>query len=146
MITMLPLLACLVAMMALALLLTCCNGTATTTTRVQHTTASRFRYANANAILGERTVAAAAETKKAIRVTYVETGFIEQHLDHFRLNDPRTFQQRYFSSDRYVRHRQEQQQQDPTSTSTSSNTRMTVYAFLCVGGEGPVISIVSGAK
>ena len=52
----------------------------------------------------------------------VQVGYIQQSLDHFRLEDDREFQQRYFYTDRYVNHQAERQ-----------------YAFLCVGGEGPAL-------
>lgn len=54
--------------------------------------------------------------------------YIEQHLDHFPMTDNETkatFKQRYFYSDRY--------------TSNISRANAPVYAFLCVGGEGPSI-------
>mmetsp|Transcript_8248 Transcript_8248/g.18591 ORF Transcript_8248/g.18591 Transcript_8248/m.18591 type:complete len:596 (-) Transcript_8248:134-1921(-) len=55
----------------------------------------------------------------------VQTKWIEQPLDHFRLSDGRSFSQRYFVSHRHVR---------PTPSASSST-----YAFLCVGGEGPAL-------
>lgn len=51
--------------------------------------------------------------------------FFTQRLDHFNGRDERTFQQRYFYSDRYV-------SEDNATTSTKPS-----LAFLCVGGEGP---------
>jgi hypothetical protein len=53
----------------------------------------------------------------------VREAYLTQSLDHFRLEDPRTYQQRYFTSDRYV---------------NAKATRE--YAFLCVGGEGPALT------
>jgi len=56
----------------------------------------------------------------------VQTLFFTQRLDHFRGSDARTFDQRYFYSDRYVRR--------------SSNRRNKEIALVCVGGEGPALT------
>ena len=89
--------------------------------------------------------------------TDVQTLYMEQHLDHFRLEDSRTFQQRYFYSDRFVllptanptssssshRNHQHNTKSDTTTTTTTSkrsnNHNIISYAFLCVGGEGPAL-------
>lgn len=57
----------------------------------------------------------------------VQELFFVQRLDHFR-SDPRTFQQRYFYSDRYV--------QKITNDTLSPKPSL---ALLCVGGEGPYL-------
>ena len=52
--------------------------------------------------------------------------YLEQQLDHFRKTDNEanaTFKQRYFYSDRFA--------------GNISRANAPVYAFLCVGGEGP---------
>eukprot|EP00977_Amphora_coffeiformis_P011586 scaffold2782_cov182-Amphora_coffeaeformis.AAC.16 len=53
----------------------------------------------------------------------VQAFYIDQSLDHFRLEDERQFKQRYFYTDRYV---------NPKASRE--------YVFLCVGGEGPALS------
>lgn len=71
-----------------------------------------------------------------LRETYVDHDYIDEEiyqdvkeetirqiLDHFRLEDERTFHQRYFYTDRYV---------NPAAARE--------YAFLCVGGEGPALT------
>ena len=57
----------------------------------------------------------------------VQTFSFQQTLDHTDVNS-KTFQQRYFYTDRYV-HKE--------SSSFSSSTPRESAAFLCVGGEGP---------
>ena len=53
----------------------------------------------------------------------VQVHYLKQSLDHFRLEDERQFEQRYFYTDRYV---------NPQATRE--------YVFLCVGGEGPALT------
>jgi thymus-specific serine protease len=57
----------------------------------------------------------------------IEVAFLEQQLDHYNpyWNESvrASLRQRYFYSNRYV----------------SKNTSLPVYAFLCVGGEGPAL-------
>jgi thymus-specific serine protease len=57
----------------------------------------------------------------------IEEAYFEQQLDHYNHNWNESFhaslRQRYFYSDRYV----------------SKNKSLPVYAFLCVGGEGPAL-------
>ena len=60
---------------------------------------------------------------------HVQTLYFPQRLDHFRLSDGRTFDQRYFYSNRFVH---------PTANHNHPNNgTVRNYAFLCVGGEGP---------
>jgi thymus-specific serine protease len=76
----------------------------------------------------------------------VQELYTQQSLDHFRLQDDRTFSQRYFYTDRFVRRgvshhncsngneqvqRQQRRQQ--------KQHKQKEFAFLCVGGEGPAL-------
>ena len=62
----------------------------------------------------------------------VQELFLEQRLDHFHAEDSRRFSQRFFYTDRFVRH------QDNDSGRGLSPPRE--VAFLCVGGEGPALN------
>ena len=61
----------------------------------------------------------------------VQEWHIPQQLDHFRLGDTRSFLQRYFSSNRYVRNFAE------PNHALNQDAQPASFAFLCVGGEGP---------
>lgn len=72
----------------------------------------------------------------------VQELYMQQSLDHFRLQDDRTFSQRYFYTDRFVfphnnnnnpckNENDQQEQQD------QQQQQHPEFAFLCVGGEGP---------
>ena len=61
----------------------------------------------------------------------VQEWHIPQQLDHFRLGDTRSFLQRYFSSNRYVRNFAK------PNHALDQDAQPTSFAFLCVGGEGP---------
>jgi Serine carboxypeptidase S28 len=56
----------------------------------------------------------------------VQERYLTQRLNHFAPSQGRTYQQRYFYSDRHVDHNNQTHQQQ--------------YAFLCVGGEGPPLT------
>lgn len=60
---------------------------------------------------------------KVVATDDVVEAYFKQRLDHFRPTDTRTYQQRYFYSDRFVRNNGSKQK----------------IAFLCVGGEGPAL-------
>jgi pimeloyl-ACP methyl ester carboxylesterase len=60
----------------------------------------------------------------------VQELYLTQSLDHFRLEDARTYPQRYFYTNRYVR----------TNNEYVNATSRREYAFLCVGGEGPALT------
>eukprot|EP00565_Helicotheca_tamesis_P003372 CAMPEP_0185729156 /NCGR_PEP_ID=MMETSP1171-20130828/4497_1 /TAXON_ID=374046 /ORGANISM="Helicotheca tamensis, Strain CCMP826" /LENGTH=564 /DNA_ID=CAMNT_0028397933 /DNA_START=242 /DNA_END=1936 /DNA_ORIENTATION=+ len=66
----------------------------------------------------------------------VQELYMTQTLNHFDDEEKRTFEQRFFYSDRYVQ---------PSSSSTmfrgaKEKEDAKTYAFLCVGGEGPAMT------
>jgi pimeloyl-ACP methyl ester carboxylesterase len=96
----------------------------------------RFRAVE---VLSSRSLSSVDDKKPLSTTSDVQELYSTQYLDHFRHQDTRTWQQRYFYSDRYVRKYDDDSVKE-TRRQAKTEADAAEYTFLCVGGEGPPLN------